>query len=119
MTIANLAPESQSPALLATSWGDDAPAVAAAASANLAMASSPGPSILHLVLLVSEAVMEVVCVCLPGYIIARMGQFDAENQKFLANLNVNLFTPCLGASFFLIITRNYSTLRILLLGFAG
>jgi hypothetical protein len=32
----------------------------------------------------------------PGYIIARMGQFDAESQKFLANLNTQLFTPCLS-----------------------
>ncbi|KAF8253643.1 auxin efflux carrier [Wilcoxina mikolae CBS 423.85] len=53
------------------------------------------PSLMHLVLLVFEAVMEVVCVSLPGYIIARCGLFDAENQKFVANLNVSLFTPCL------------------------
>lgn len=53
------------------------------------------PSLDHLILLVFEAVMEVVCVSLPGYIIARMGAFDADKQKFLANLNVQLFTPCL------------------------
>ncbi|KAI0848504.1 auxin efflux carrier [Daldinia vernicosa] len=53
------------------------------------------PSIDHLVLLVFEAVLEVVCVSLPGYIIARLGHFDADKQKFLANLNVMLFTPCL------------------------
>ncbi|KAK8008280.1 auxin efflux carrier [Apiospora marii] len=53
------------------------------------------PAFGHLVLLVFEAVMEVVCVSLPGYIIARLGHFDAEKQKFLANLNVMLFTPCL------------------------
>ncbi|TLS21963.1 uncharacterized protein PpBr36_09603 [Pyricularia pennisetigena] len=53
------------------------------------------PSLPHLVLLVFEAVMEVVCVALPGYIIARLGHFDAEKQKFLANLNIQLFTPCL------------------------
>ncbi len=46
-------------------------------------------------LLVFEAVMEVVAVSLPGYIIARQGMFDAEKQKFVANLNVALFTPCL------------------------
>ena len=50
----------------------------------------------HLVLLVFEAVLEVVCVSLPGYIVARQGMFDAEAQKFLANLNVMLFTPCLS-----------------------
>ncbi len=54
------------------------------------------PSFDHLVLLVFEAVMEVVCVSLPGYIIARLGHFDADKQKFLANLNVMLFTPCLS-----------------------
>lgn len=54
------------------------------------------PSFLHLTLLVFEAVMEVVCVSLPGYIIARLGYFDADKQKFLANLNVMLFTPCLS-----------------------
>lgn len=56
---------------------------------------SSHPSFDHLVLLVFEAVLEVVCVSLPGYIIARMGQFDADKQKFLANLNIQLFTPCL------------------------
>ena len=54
------------------------------------------PSLDHLILLVFEAVMEVVCVSLPGYIIARLGHFDADKQKFLANLNVMLFTPCLS-----------------------
>jgi hypothetical protein len=54
------------------------------------------PPLGHLVLLVFEAVMEVVCVSLPGYIIARQGMLDADKQKFLANLNVALFTPCLS-----------------------
>ncbi|KAF2396430.1 auxin efflux carrier superfamily protein-like protein [Trichodelitschia bisporula] len=53
------------------------------------------PPFLNLCLLVFEAVMEVVCVSLPGYILARQGMFDAESQKFLANLNTMLFTPCL------------------------
>lgn len=53
------------------------------------------PNFGHLTLLVFEAVLEVVCVSLPGYIVARHGMFDAESQKFLANLNVTLFTPCL------------------------
>ncbi|KIW99807.1 uncharacterized protein Z518_10735 [Rhinocladiella mackenziei CBS 650.93] len=53
------------------------------------------PDFGHLSLLVFEAVLEVVCVSLPGYIVARQGMFDAEAQKFLANLNVILFTPCL------------------------
>lgn len=50
----------------------------------------------YLTLLVFEAVLEVVCVSLPGYIVARQGMFDADSQKFLANLNVALFTPCLS-----------------------
>src|SRR6266516_4675424 len=50
----------------------------------------------HLILLVFEAVLEVVCVSLPGYIVAWQGMFDADMQKFTANLNVQLFTPCLS-----------------------
>lgn len=50
----------------------------------------------YLILLVFEAVMEVVCVSLPGYIIAKQGMFSPEMQKFVANLNVSLFTPCLS-----------------------
>ena len=57
---------------------------------------SSHPDFANLSLLVFEAVMEVVCVSLPGYIIARMGMFDAEAQKFVANLNTQLFTPCLS-----------------------
>ncbi|KAF1833093.1 kinase-like protein [Decorospora gaudefroyi] len=56
---------------------------------------SSHPDFANLTLLVFEAVMEVVCVSAPGYVVARMGQFDAESQKFLANLNTQLFTPCL------------------------
>lgn len=54
------------------------------------------PPLDHLIILVFGAVLEVVCVSLPGYIIARLGHFDADKQKFLANLNVMLFTPCLS-----------------------
>lgn len=54
------------------------------------------PSVDRLVLLVFGAVLEVVCISLPGYVIARLGHFDADKQKFLANLNVMLFTPCLS-----------------------
>lgn len=57
---------------------------------------SAHPDFANLTLLVFEAVMEVVCVSLPGYVVARMGQFDADSQKFLANLNTQLFTPCLS-----------------------
>ncbi|KAI4170260.1 MAG: hypothetical protein LQ348_007141 [Seirophora lacunosa] len=56
---------------------------------------SSHPPFGHLILLVFEAVLEVVCVSFPGYIVARQGMFNAEMQKFAANLNVMLFTPCL------------------------
>ncbi|KAF2119974.1 hypothetical protein BDV96DRAFT_485973 [Lophiotrema nucula] len=54
---------------------------------------SSHPDFANLTLLVFEAVLEVVCVSLPGYIVARQGMFDAEAQKFVANLNTQLFTP--------------------------
>ena len=57
---------------------------------------SSHPTLPHLAMLVFEAVLEVVCVSLPGYIIARQGMFTAEMQKFAANLNVAVFTPCLS-----------------------
>ncbi|KAI0551395.1 auxin efflux carrier superfamily [Xylaria curta] len=53
------------------------------------------PSLAGLVILVFEAVLEVICVSLPGYILARKGLFKPEHQKFVANLNMWLFTPCL------------------------
>lgn len=59
---------------------------------------SSHPSFFYLILLVFEAVLEVICVSLPGYIAARQGMFDADAQKLVANLNVILFTPCLGTS---------------------
>lgn len=56
---------------------------------------SSHPDFMHLTLLVFEAVLEVVFVALPGYIVARMGMFDVEAQKLVANLNIYIFTPCL------------------------
>ncbi|KAL8643525.1 MAG: hypothetical protein Q9226_008310 [Calogaya cf. arnoldii] len=64
-------------------------------STQNAVPHSSHPPFGHLILLVFEAVMEVVCVSFPGYIVARQGMFNAEMQKFAANLNVVLFTPCL------------------------
>lgn len=57
---------------------------------------SSHPNFGHLTLLVFEAVLEVVCVSLPGYIVARQGLFNEDNQKFIAHLNILLFTPCLS-----------------------
>ena len=67
---------------------------------NAAPVGSKGahPTFSALTLLVLGAVMEVVFVSLPGYIIAKCGMMDPEFQKFLANLNVMLFTPCLSTS---------------------
>lgn len=82
--------------------GNDIPSVASSSFTSFSFISSrvndheSHPPLAHLILLVFEAVMEVVCVSLPGYIVARHGMFDAENQKFVANLNVALFTPCLS-----------------------
>lgn len=59
-------------------------------------AYSTRPSFFHLVLLVLEAVLEVVFLSLPGYIAARRGMFDAVAQKLVASLNLTLFTPCLS-----------------------
>ena len=53
------------------------------------------PNIGQLLLFVFEAILEVVCVSLPGYILARQGMLDAEKQKFISNLNTQIFTPCL------------------------
>jgi hypothetical protein len=59
-------------------------------------ASNSHPSLAHLANLVLRAVLEVVCVSLPGYLLARQGMFDVDQQKFAANLNIMLFTPCLS-----------------------
>lgn len=61
-----------------------------------ALPHSSHPNFGHLSLLVFEAVLEVVCVSLPGYILARNGLFNPDMQKFAANLIVILFTPCLS-----------------------
>lgn len=56
---------------------------------------SSHPSFLNLAGLVSEAVLEVVFVALPGFLVAYTGMFDASSQKFVAELNTMVFTPCL------------------------
>ena len=53
------------------------------------------PNFGQLLLFVFEAILEVVCVSLPGYILARRGLLDAEKQKFISSLNTQIFTPCL------------------------
>ncbi|KAI1824362.1 auxin efflux carrier superfamily [Xylaria intraflava] len=62
---------------------------------DAAETSHKHPSLGGLAYLVFEAVLEVICVSLPGYILASRGLFRPEHQKFAANLNMWLFTPCL------------------------
>lgn len=69
---------------------DDIPAFAAA------QAGQAHPNFAQLTLQVFEAVVEVVCIALPGYVVARSGNFGAAAQKAIANLNMTLFTPCLS-----------------------
>jgi hypothetical protein len=76
-------------------WTQDQIGVSPSILQNVAPHSSH-PSFLNLVLLVFEAVLEVICVSLPGYFAAKQGLFDADAQKLVANLNVTLFTPCLS-----------------------
>jgi len=94
-------PEIRSPASLRLTLGDSWDQFSSTPSPFVVFKKKPHdshPSLDHLVVLVFGAVLEVVCVSLPGYIIARLGHFDADKQKFLANLNVMLFTPCLSKS---------------------
>ena len=65
-------------------------------SASRQADSSSHLKLSHLILLVSEAVLELACLSLPGYTLARKGMFDAEMQKSVANLTLILFTPCLS-----------------------
>ncbi|KAF2764135.1 auxin efflux carrier [Teratosphaeria nubilosa] len=53
------------------------------------------PNFLSLAGLVCEAVLEVIFVALPGFVVAYSGMFDAHSQKFVAELNTMVFTPCL------------------------
>ncbi|KAK4199791.1 auxin efflux carrier [Triangularia verruculosa] len=76
-------------------WDDQISLTSPSPLAILTSSHDSHPPLDHLVLLVFGAMLEVVCVSLPGYVIARLGHFDADKQKFLANLNVMLFTPCL------------------------
>lgn len=60
-----------------------------------ALAHESHPNFGHLAGLVSEAVLEVVFVALPGFAVACAGMFDANAQKMVAELNTMVFTPCL------------------------
>ncbi|TKA66167.1 hypothetical protein B0A55_11479 [Friedmanniomyces simplex] len=83
---------------------DQLPMLMATAAANATVSlldkvplppHSQHPDFLHLAGLVCEAVLEVVFVALPGFLVAYTGMFDANSQKFVAELNTMVFTPCL------------------------
>ncbi|KAK0944286.1 hypothetical protein LTR29_004200 [Friedmanniomyces endolithicus] len=83
---------------------DQLPILMATAAANATMSildkiplppHSNHPDFLHLAGLVCEAVLEVVFVALPGFLVAYTGMFDANSQKLVAELNTMVFTPCL------------------------
>lgn len=81
---------------------DQMPMIAAAANTTMDALKkhtppphSSHPSFINLAGLVSEAVLEVVFVALPGFLVAYTGMFDANSQKFVAELNTMVFTPCL------------------------
>ncbi|KAK5163504.1 uncharacterized protein LTR77_010686 [Saxophila tyrrhenica] len=90
--------DAQLPLLMATALTNVTMAAASSATGadfNILNDHSSHPNFLHLAGLVCEAVLEVVFVALPGYIAAAVGMFNTENQKFVAELNVLVFTPCL------------------------
>jgi len=59
------------------------------------MSSSAHPSYARLALLTLEAVLEVVVICIGGYIAAKRGLLTIDAQKVIANLNMLVFTPAL------------------------
>lgn len=52
-------------------------------------------SFLDISFLTFEAVLEVVIICFAGFVVAKTGLLNANGQKVLSQLNVDLFTPCL------------------------
>lgn len=63
---------------------------------QISVSQSDKPQFWHLVGLVCEAVLEVVCVSGLGFIASKRGLFPAKVQKDVANLNIYFFTPCLS-----------------------
>ena len=59
---------------------------------------SSHPSVPHLIVLVLTAIGEVVCVSLPGFVLAKMGLFGAPYQRWASDVNIWVFTPCLSTS---------------------
>lgn len=61
---------------------------------ELAESVEPSP-VPALILVVVNAILEVFCLCLVGYILARKGIVDDKAKKVLNRVNVTLFTPAL------------------------
>lgn len=52
-------------------------------------------SLFDITRLTFEAVLQVVIICLAGFIAAKSGLLNTNGQKVISSLNVDLFTPCL------------------------
>lgn len=51
--------------------------------------------VLSIAFLTFQAVLQVVIICVAGFISARTGLLNKNAQKIISQLNVDLFTPCL------------------------
>lgn len=54
-----------------------------------------GLSYLDITRLTFEAVLQVVIICIAGFLAAKTGLLNTNGQKVISALNVDLFTPCL------------------------
>lgn len=57
--------------------------------------TNPDLSYQDIAFLTFEAVLEVVIICVAGFVAARSGLLNARGQKLISQLNVDIFTPCL------------------------
>lgn len=56
---------------------------------------NPDLSFFDITLLTLEAVIQVVIICMAGFVAARSGILTKAGQKVISSINVDLFTPCL------------------------
>lgn len=57
--------------------------------------TNPDLSYHDIAFLTFEAVLEVVIICVAGFVAARSGILNTRGQKVISQLNVDIFTPCL------------------------
>lgn len=62
---------------------------------TIAKPINPDLSFFDITLLTLEAVIQVVIICLAGFVAARSGILTKAGQKVISSINVDLFTPCL------------------------